>query len=183
MNSPALLDTAAWVEQVVVGLNLCPFAKAVMVKHQIRYVLFEGDDLSGLLACLRSELQTLADASAEEMATTLLVAPNITPDFLEFNDWVGVCNDQLRADGWEGVFQLADFHPQYRFAGEPADDVSHYTNRSPHPTLHVLREDQIDEAVKAFPDAAEVFERNILMLRELGLQQMRDLHQSVRRRD
>ena len=160
--------TRDWVDRAVIGLNLCPFAKAVQVKGQVRYVLSLADDEATLQAQLVDELQRLVAADPAEVDTTLLVHPGVLNDFLDFNDFLGVADATLEALGLDGVVQIASFHPQYQFAGNEADDISNHSNRSPHPTLHLLRESSIDAAVAAFPDAADIYERNIETLRQLG---------------
>jgi uncharacterized protein len=164
-----IADTQRWLERAVIGLNLCPFAKAVFVKGQIRWVESTARSPAQLLQELAHEMQHLAAASAEQTDTTLVIAPHTLADFDDFNQFLGVADDVLAELGHEGVLQLASFHPQYRFAGEPEGDMSHFTNRSPHPTLHLLREDSVSRAVAAVPDADTIVERNIATLRRLGL--------------
>ena len=163
-----LTATRAWVDRAVIGLNLCPFAKAVQVRGQLRYVVSTARDEAALLADLADELQSLAAADPAVTETTLLIHPGVLQDFLDFNDFLGAAEATLEALGLEGELQIASFHPQYRFAGSAADDVTHCSNRSPYPTLHLLRESSIDAAVAAFPDTAAIYERNIATLRELG---------------
>ena len=162
--------TRAWVDHAVIGLNLCPFAKAVQTKGQVRYVLSLARDESALQAALVDELQALAAADPALIDTTLLVHPEVLQDFLDFNDFLGVAEATVEAMGLTGVIQIASFHPQYQFAGNQADDITNHSNRSPHPTLHLLRESSIDAAVAAFPDAADIYERNIDTLQRLGLE-------------
>jgi hypothetical protein len=164
----AIEDTQAWLMQAVVGLNLCPFAKAVVVKDRVRYRVCASADPADLLSLLREELLYLAAADPEHLDTTLLIAPLVLPDFLDFNDFLGDCDAVLQDLALEGVLQVADFHPHYQFGGVPEDDISHFTNRAPYPTLHLLREASIDQAVEAYPDAAMIFERNIDTLHALG---------------
>lgn len=161
-------ETRAWLERAVIGLNLCPFAKSVHVKGQIHYAVSEAGDENGLLADLRTELLALAQADPQDRDTTLLMASRCLTDFLAFNDFLGRADALLRKLGFEGDLQIASFHPDYRFADADADDVSNFTNRSPWPTLHLLREASIDRAVAAFADAEQIFGRNMLTLRELG---------------
>ena len=160
--------TQAWVEQVVIGLNLCPFAKAVVAKRQVRYAVCMDSDPEQVLKMLRTELQHLVDTDSEVLDTTLLIAPNVLPDFLAFNEFLFDCDSVLQSMGLEGVLQIADFHPRYQFAGTEPDDMGNFTNRSPYPTLHLLREDSIDKAVAAFPDASQIYERNVKVLEALG---------------
>jgi hypothetical protein len=168
LDSHAIDATRRWLERAVIGLNLCPFAKAVQAKGQIRIVESAATDAPALAADLLQELQTLARADPELLDTTLLVHPQALQDFEAFNDFLDVADALLAELGLEGVIQIASFHPGYRFAGTAADDITNATNRSPHPTLHLLREASIDKAVAAFPEAEAIYERNIETLRALG---------------
>ena len=161
-------DTQTWLLEAVVGLNLCPFAKAVVVKDMVRYRVCASAEPADVLAMLREELQHLAQADPSQLDTTLLIAPNALPDFLDFNDFLAACDDVLVDLALDGVLQVADFHPRYQFGGTDADDIENFTNRTPYPTLHLLREASIDKAVQAYPDASRIFERNIEVLTQLG---------------
>ena len=165
----AIEDTQAWLTRAVVGLNLCPFAKAVMAKGQVRYVVTELTEPEQVLKLLQTEMQTLVDADPDTLDTTLLIAPYLLPDFLDFNEFLFDCEAVLQAMDLEGVLQIADFHPNYQFAGTAPEDVENRTNQSPYPTLHLLREDSVTRAVQAFPDAALIYERNTALLREMGV--------------
>ncbi|MET0333166.1 MAG: DUF1415 domain-containing protein [Rhizobacter sp.] len=167
-TSPFITETRAWLERAVIGLNLCPFAKAVHVKGQIRYVLSDATEPEALLAQLREEIEHLAATDPAETDTTLIVHPQVLHDFLDFNDFLGLADEALADAGHEGVLQIASFHPQFQFAGTDADDITNATNRSPYPTLHLLREASIDRAVAAFPDAEAIFEANMDTLEALG---------------
>ena len=161
--------TRTWLERAVIGLNLCPFAKAVLQKRQVRFVVSQATDEEGLLADLLHELQLLGAADAADIDTTLLVHPYVLQDFLDYNDFLDVADAAVEEAGLEGVLQVASFHPRYRFAdGEGDDDIADYSNRSPFPTLHLLREESVDRAVAAFPDAGRIYEANIATLRRLG---------------
>jgi hypothetical protein len=164
----AIAETRAWVNRVVIGLNLCPFAKAVQSKNQIRYVVSDAVDPDTLLAALCDELTRLAGAPPEEIDTTVLIHPQVLADFVDFNDFLGFADAAVAALGLEGVLQVASFHPHYRFAGTEPDDVTNATNRSPYPTLHLLREDSVARAVAAFPQSEAIFENNIRTLQALG---------------
>jgi hypothetical protein len=161
--------TREWVDKAVIGLNLCPFAKSVQVKGQVRYVLSDANDTAALLAELEQELQHLAAADPEATDTTLIIHPRVLNDFLDFNDFLDEADELLERLGLDGTLQIASFHPQYQFAGTDPADITNYTNRSPYPTLHLLREESIDRAVEAFPEAEEIYERNIETLQRLGL--------------
>ena len=173
-------ETRAWVDRAVIGLNLCPFARAVQVKNQIRYVVTDAADTDALLEALREELRRLAVADPAQVETTLLIHPGVLADFLDFNDFLEVADAALEALGYAGVLQVASFHPQYQFAGTTADDVTNATNRSPYPTLHLLREESIDRAVAAFPETEAIYERNIVALRALGAERWAALQAQCR---
>jgi hypothetical protein len=159
----------------VIGLNLCPFAKAVHVKKQVRFVLSEARDTDALRDELERELRLLADTPAEAVDTTLIVHPHVLQDFLAYNDFLDVADITVRTLGLEGELQVASFHPDYVFAGEAADDASNCTNRAPYPTLHLLREASIDRAVAAYPEPGVIVERNVATLRRLGVNGYRQL--------
>ncbi len=164
----ALLATRAWVERAVIGLNLCPFAKAVQTKNLIRYVCSDARDTTALLDALRGELQLLANTPIEQLETTLLVHPTVLGEFLDYNDFLGEAETLLCELGLEGSLQIASFHPHYQFAGSEVDDIENATNRSPYPTLHLLREASIERAVAAFPEPEAIYETNMRTLRALG---------------
>jgi hypothetical protein len=174
MNPPepaldqALVDTRAWLEKAVIGLNLCPFAKAVHTKGQIRWVLSNAQAPRALLEDLVRELQLLAQADPEAVATTVLVHPQVLQDFLDFNDFLDVADAALEDLQLDGVLQIASFHPQFQFEGTEPDDMGNFSNRAPWPTLHLLREDSIEQAVAAFPEPEAIFETNIATLQALG---------------
>lgn len=160
--------TRQWLERAVIGLNLCPFAKAVHAKQQVRYVVSDATEAEGLLADLLHELRFLADADPAQVETTLLIHPYALADFLDYNDFLEVADAAVSELDLDGELQVASFHPDYRFADSRPDDIENFSNRSPYPTLHLLRESSIDKAVEAFPDAASIYERNIETLRRLG---------------
>lgn len=160
--------TQRWLERAVIGLNLCPFAKAVHVKGQIHYVVCESGDAQTVLDQLEAELLALHTADPELRDTTLLIAPALHPDFLDFNDFLAAADALLRRLKLVGVLQIASFHPQFQFAGTEPDDITNYTNRAPYPILHLLREDSLDRAVQAFPEAEAIFEKNMQTLEDLG---------------
>jgi len=161
--------TRQWIEAAVIGLNLCPFAKPVYTKDQIRYTVSRAETAEALLAELLDELQTLASADPERIETTLLIHPAVLTDFLDYNDFLAVADAAVEDLGLTGTVQIASFHPRYQFAGTAPDGIESYTNRSPYPMLHLLREASVERAVAAFPDAAAIYEKNIATLRRLGL--------------
>ncbi len=161
-------DMEIWLERVVIGLNLCPFAKSVHVKGQIHWVVSAARDTSGLRNTLRDELLALAASDPVQRDTTLLMAPFCLEDFLDFNDFLDEADALLDELDLHGVLQIASFHPQYQFAGTAPDDITNHSNRAPYPTLHLLREASIDRAVQAYPEAEVIFERNMQVLQQLG---------------
>ena len=163
-----IADTRRWLERAVIGLNLCPFAKAVVNKGQVRMVLSEARDEAGLLGELGEELLRLRDTPAGDIDTTLIVHPHVLGDFLDYNDFLDSADALVEELGLEGVLQVASFHPDYRFADSGPDDIANFTNRSPWPTLHLLREDSVSRAVEAFPAPDAIVERNVRTLEELG---------------
>ena len=177
----ALAETRAWLERAVVGLNLCPFAKAPLVKGQIRFVLCEANRTDTLLDVLCEQLHGLAQADPETIETTLVIHPNVLLDFEEFNDFLDAADAAVERLGYEGVIQVASFHPRYRFAGTDEDDIGNASNRSPYPTLHLLREASIERAVAAFPEAETIFEANISTLEALGSEGWAALQAQCRR--
>jgi uncharacterized protein len=167
--SPYIEDTKQWIEKMVIGLNLCPFAKRVFQGDGIRYVLSTASEGSELLLTLATELKRLNGLSREASETTLVVHPFIFEDFLDFNDFVGIAESLVEDLGLSGEIQLASFHPKYQFSGTTAESVENYTNRSPYPTLHLLREASISELLLSDAELAAIPERNIENLKSLGL--------------
>lgn len=167
-STQAEADTRRWLERAVIGLNLCPFAKAVHVRGQVHYAVYLPSEEGALIDALLAEADALAECEPVERDTTLLIAPNTLADFLDFNDLAARAERRLAREGYEGQFQLATFHPRFQFAGTDADDITNATNRAPYPTLHLLREDSVSRAVDAFPDAEAIFGRNIETLEALG---------------
>jgi hypothetical protein len=174
-NADPIAATRRWLERAVIGLNLCPFAKAVHAKGQVRYVLSDADTPQALLEQLGEELLRLRDTPAETVDTTLLVHPQVLTDFLDYNDFLDDADALVEALGLDGVLQVASFHPDYRFAGTDPDDIVNFSNRAPFPNLHPLREDSVERAVAAFPDPDAIVERNIETLRKLGADGWRKL--------
>ena len=168
IEAQVVADTQDWLDKAVIGLNLCPFAKAVVAKQQVRMVVCMDSEPEQVLNMLQEEMQLLINTNAAVLDTTLLIAPNLLPDFLDFNEFLFDCDSVLVSMELEGVLQIADFHPRYQFAGTQPDDISNFTNRAPYPTLHLLREESIDKVVEAFPDASLIYERNMQVLEDLG---------------
>jgi uncharacterized protein len=162
-------DIRRWLERGVIGLNLCPYAKAPYVRQQVRIAVSQARHLDGFLDDLDAELLRLRDTPPEELETTLLVHPTLFPDFFIFNDFLNVVDEVLREHGLEGEIQVAPFHPDFVFEGEPPEDMSHYTNRAPYAVLHLLREASVERATTTGDSADAIVERNLATLRQLGL--------------
>lgn len=163
-------DTRRWLERAVIGLNLCPFAKAVHIKGQIHYAVSRATQAPELLDELKKELIALLALDPLARDTTLLIASECLLEFLDFNDFLAQADAVLAELELEGVIQIASFHPHFQFAGTRADDITNFTNRAPYPTLHLLREDSVDRAVAAFPQAEDIFEKNMQTLTQLGVE-------------
>lgn len=169
-DEQVLTATRLWLEKAVIGLNLCPFAKAVYIKSQVRLVVSHARHADDLLEELDRELDLLVATPAAEIDTTLLIHPTLFDDFLDFNDFLEIAEGVVDEHGLEGVVQLASFHPKFQFDGTDPDDISNYTNRAPFAILHLLREESVARAVQAFPEADAIFEDNIRTLEKLGHQ-------------
>ncbi|MCW5670726.1 MAG: DUF1415 domain-containing protein [Hydrogenophaga sp.] len=168
-SDTVLAATRHWIEKAVIGLNLCPFARAVYVKNQVRIVVSTARHLDAFLDDLDRELDLLVNTPAEEIDTTLLVHPTLFPDFEVFNDFLNVVDDVVAEHELDGVIQVAPFHPLFQFEGTAPDDVTNATNRAPFPILHLLREDSVERAIEtAGGDADAIVERNLQTLRDLG---------------
>jgi len=163
-----ICDTVAWLERAVIGLNLCPFAKAVHAKGQIHYAISHATDATALEQDLVNELRNLMSAEPSERDTTLLIAPRCLHDFLDYNDFLMLADDALANMRLQGDIQIASFHPRYQFAGTGPEDATNNTNRSPYPMLHLLREASVARAVAAVPEAADIYERNVEAMQALG---------------
>jgi hypothetical protein len=162
--------TRRWLERVVIGLNLCPFAKAVYARQQVRYVLSEATSPDALLEALVAELEFLRDTPSEQIDTTLLIHPHALADFLDYNDFLDVADAAISDLDLDGEIQVASFHPDYRFADSDEGAVENCSNRSPFPMLHLLREASVERAVDAYPDADAIIDRNMATLGKLGME-------------
>ena len=162
-----IVATTRWLERAVIGLNLCPFARAPHVQGRIRYAVSQARDADALLEDLCGELQRLVAADPADCETTLLIHPHVLRDFLDYNDFLDIADAAVEALELDGVLQVASFHPHYQFAGTAPDDIENATNRSPWPTLHLLREASVERAVLSMTDPEEVYRRNIETLRQL----------------
>ncbi len=167
MNHDDIIEsTKRWVENFVIELKLCPFAKKELVNDRIRFVVSDAITEEQLLQALRKEFEKLNIESSIE--TTLLIHTNILQDFFDYNQFLGVANNLLREMQLEGVYQIASFHPKYQFDGTEAGDIENYTNRSPYPILHLLREDSIERAISQYPDVNQIPVRNIALMKSMG---------------
>ncbi len=164
------VDTRRWLERAVIGLNLCPFAKAVYARNQVRIVISDASTESALLEQLGEELVLLRDTPIDQVDTTVLVHPQVLQDFLDYNDFLDQADALVEAMDLEGELQVASFHPYYQFAGTQPDDAENLTNRAPFPVLHLLREDSVARAVEAYPEPDAIIERNVATMRELGIE-------------
>lgn len=160
--------TRTWLERAVIGLNLCPFAGPVYVQERIRFVVSAARSESALIGDLMRELRALQAADPAQCETTLLIHPYVLADFSDYNAFLDRADDAVCELGLEGVMQIASFHPRYQFADAGPEDIENYTNRSPYPMLHLLREASVEQAVTTYPDSADIYRRNIQTLRRLG---------------
>ena len=168
LSERVIAHTRAWVNRVVIGLNLCPFANAVERRELIRYVVADARTPDALLECLRAETARLIATPITEIETTLLIHPDALTDFRHYNDFLDAAEATVHEIAGEGVLQLASFHPQYQFAGTRPDDVSYAKNRAPFPMLHLLREESVSLALATFPDPDEIYRANVRTLKALG---------------
>jgi hypothetical protein len=167
-NDRIVEDVRHWLARAVIGLNLCPFAKSVYVKDQVRYAISAATRDEDVLDDLERELRLLEESDSARIDTTLLIMPHALGDFLAYNDFLYFADRLLRSMKLEGTLQIASFHPRYQFEGTGPDDIENYTNRAPYPILHLLREDSIARAAEAFPEAEDIYERNMETVRRLG---------------
>ena len=174
-DAEVIAATRRWLEKAVIGLNLCPFAKAVHAKGLVRYRVSAARSADALIEDLMAELKGLEAADPETIDTALLIHPWVLGDFLDYNDFLDIADTLLDELELTGILQIASFHPHYRFAGTAPDAIENYTNRSPFPMLHLLREDSVERAVTTYPDVADIPERNIVTMNRLGLEGWEDL--------
>ena len=160
--------TRTWLEKAVIGLQLCPFASGPYLNDRVRYCVSEKGSGDGLLDDLACELQALQASDPLQCETTLLIHPLAFTQFSDYNEFLGDCEDAVRRLGFEGELQVASFHPSYQFAAAGADDIENYSNRSPYPMLHLLREVSITRAVASFPGVNDIGTRNMQTLQRLG---------------
>ncbi len=167
-DAPFIADTTRWVERAVVGLNLCPFARAPLVQGKLRLRVSHARDTDALLDDLCGELQSLNALAPDECETGLLIHPFVLNDFLDYNDFLDVADAAVQTLGLEGIWQVASFHPDYQFADSGTDDITNFSNRSPWPTLHLLRETSVERAMASMSDTDAIYRNNITTLERLG---------------
>lgn len=172
-NDSIIAAVRQWVEQLVIGYNLCPFAKRELVRDRVRFFVSQAQDEEQLLVDLENELTLLGEE--EGIETTLLITPWVLQDFFDFNQFLGRADQRVAQLKFKGVFQIANFHPDYQFGGTEPDDAENYTNKSPYPVLHLLREVSLDQAIENYPDAESIPDRNIEKLEQMGSDQLRRL--------
>jgi hypothetical protein len=174
-SSIVIQKTERWLDHFIIGLNICPFAKAVRLKKQIRFHVSPATTPEALLEDLQRELTRLMEADPKVLETTLLIHPEVLHDFLDYNDFLAQADEVLIKMGFEGVFQIASFHPEYQFADSTLDDQANFSNRSPYPMLHLLREESVSQAVESYPDVENIPSRNIQTLRQLSLSRLKKI--------
>ena len=179
MNETIVMATKTWIETVVIGLNLCPFARRPFDGGTIRYAVSEATDTATLKDDFIRELQLLTETPMTEVETTLLIHPNVLHDFADYNDFLGVADDGIEQLGLRGIVQVASFHPQYQFAGTLPNAMENYTNRSPYPMLHLLREESISRVANDREFLDSIPKRNIATMRALDQKQFLKRWQSI----
>ena len=175
MDEQIIADVEQWLDEVVIGLDLCPFAARPRREKRVRIAVSHATDDEALLNDLQAELERLSDTPAAELETTLLAIPNMLEDFADYNDFLDAVDLWVEQFGWEGELQVASFHPQYQFADTEADDPGNLTNRSPWPLLHIIREESLEKAIEHYPDVDAIPERNIARMKALGPEERKRL--------
>ncbi len=175
MTKRSIVDeTKNWVEKLVIGVNLCPFAKLPFQQDRIRFVEVQSEDEADLIRTLLQEMSDLVEQPAAQLETTLIIFPNQLNEFADYLEFVAYADELLQEAELTGILQIASFHPRYQFANTGKDDVENYTNRSPYPMLHLIREESIERVLENFPDPEQIPLRNVAKMKELG-------HEGVRR--
>ena len=173
INSQMISQTRQWLENIVIGLNQCPFAKKELVKDRIRFIVCEAEDEEQLLLNLNQELEFIF--ANDNVETSLLILPNVLQDFNDYNQFLDIADALIEKMDFEGEFQIASFHPDYQFADTEFADVENYTNRSPYPILHILREASLEKAIETYPDVDDIPEKNIALLKEMGIEKVKEV--------
>ena len=162
-----------WLETLVIGLNLCPFAKKELIKNRIRFVVCEKESEEELLLYLNQELEHIF--AHDNVETSLIILPKVLQNFEDYNQFLDLADALIQQMDFEGEFQIASFHPDYQFADTEFDDVENYTNRSPYPILHILREASLEKAIDTYPDVESIPEKNIALLKSMGTDKVKEL--------
>lgn len=173
MEEEVLRKTQDWVENFVIGLKLCPFASVPAKENRIVYRYSAAKDIDVLFKDLLKILSEVIEAEPEVIETAVLVHPEVLSDFDAYLDFLEIAEQALEESGLEGHLQIASFHPDYQFDGVAEDDISHHTNRSPFQMLHILRELSVSTAIDLHPDVDGIPERNVELMRELGLEKIK----------
>ncbi|AWI75323.1 MAG: DUF1415 domain-containing protein [Betaproteobacteria bacterium HGW-Betaproteobacteria-13] len=168
MDQQIISDVRQWLDDVVIGLNLCPFAAKPRAEDRVRICVSHATTDEALLDDMQAELERLSDTPASELETTVLAIPDMLSDFEDYNQFLDLVDLWLQQFGWEGELQVASFHPDYQFADTEADDAGNLTNRSPWPLLHMIREESLEHALAHFPDPEGIPERNVLRMEQLS---------------
>ncbi len=167
--------TKRWLESFVIGLNLCPFAKHPFRNNKIRYVVFEDSDLEKLTETLLIEANELVATTPSVLETTLIILPESLEKFEEYLDYLNMADFIFEEVDLDGVIQIASFHPDYQFDETEITDVENYTNRSPYPMFHLLREDSVTRALEAYPEVGDIPENNIDTMNKLGTTRVKQM--------
>lgn len=175
MDAQIIDDIERWLDEVVIGLNLCPFAARPRSEGRVRIAISQATNEEQLLDDLQHELEHLADTPVSELETTLLAIPHMLADFADYNDFLDAVDLWLEGFGWEGELQVASFHPGYQFVDTDADDPGNLTNRSPWPLLHIIREDSLEQVIASYPDIDAIPERNVARMKSLTAEQKQQL--------
>ena len=181
MQQQVIDRTRRWISSMVIGLNLCPFAERVFNGDRIRYTVTDTPDAVTLAGVISDELQFLASGDRVQIETTLVIHPRALLKFVDYNDFLNVADRLVQDLGLEGIIQIASFHPDYQFAGTAYDAVENYTNRSPYPMLHLLREESISAVATDPKTLLDIPRRNIETLGRLGIEKVREKLKAVER--
>ena len=175
-DKPFILATQRWLENIVIALNLCPFAKREVIKNRVHYIVCHSNETQSLLTTLEQAATQLANST--DIETTLVIHPHVLQHFEDYNAFLDPAEQRLTALGYEGTLQIASFHPHYQFAGTNPEDPENYTNRSPYPLIHLLKEDSVEKAIANYPDPTQIPKNNIALMNQLGEQKLQQLVQN-----
>ncbi len=173
--STVIADVETWLDDVVIGLNLCPFAAIPRKNNQVRFTVSEALTEEVLLADLHAELTFMSQTPAKEVETSLLIVPDMLAKFEDYNQFLDLVDELLEAFEWDGIFQIASFHPNYCFAETAPNAAENFTNRSPHPILHIIREESLEKALEKMVSPDEIYKRNIQTMNDLSSEQLKRL--------